>query len=75
MKTILVCLTLTVLAYSASIPCVQYQASKFGTASDCSISPIPRCSLDTLDDRSDKVVEINRRGFSKFLTNLKLKLK
>lgn len=45
MKAILLCFTLTVLTFSASIPCVQYQASKLGTASDCSIERVDENTL------------------------------
>lgn len=40
MKSLLVCLSLTALALSASVPCTKFQPSKLGTASDCSITRI-----------------------------------
>jgi hypothetical protein len=36
---------LVALAISASVPCTQYQASKFGTASSCSISRVDSLTI------------------------------
>lgn len=38
MKSLLICLSLAALALSASVPCLQFQGSKLGNASDCSIA-------------------------------------
>lgn len=40
LSKISLCLLLAVIAFSASVPCTQYQASKNGNATDCSISRV-----------------------------------
>jgi hypothetical protein len=40
LSKISLCLLLAAIAFSASVPCTQYQASKNGNASDCSISRV-----------------------------------
>lgn len=37
-KTLLICFALAVATFSVSVPCVTFQTSKNGAASDCSIS-------------------------------------
>lgn len=39
------CLLFAVVAFSASIPCTQYQASKNGNASDCSITRVDSLTI------------------------------
>lgn len=39
------CLLLAVVAFSASVPCTQYQASKNGNASDCSITRVDALTI------------------------------
>ena len=38
MKSIIIIALLVTLALSVSVPCTQYQSSKFGTASNCTIT-------------------------------------
>lgn len=45
LKSVILGLVLVGAVLSASIPCTQYQASSFGTASDCSITRIDAKSL------------------------------
>jgi hypothetical protein len=45
LKRFSICLILAVAALSASVPCTQYQASKLGNASDCSISRLDSVTI------------------------------
>ena len=38
MKSLLTCISLAAIALTISVPCTQFQPSKLGTASDCSIA-------------------------------------
>lgn len=42
---ILICLIFVAVAFSVSVPCTPYQSSKFGTASDCSITRVDSLTI------------------------------
>jgi len=45
MKSIIVALLLTTLALAVNVPCTNYQTSKFGTASNCTITRLSSTSI------------------------------
>jgi hypothetical protein len=45
LNKIFICLVLVALALSASVPCTQYQSSKNGNATDCSISRVDSATI------------------------------